>query len=248
MIARIVFTLLLLFPIILKAQETTIGKRNNSEAYKDSIYESREVLIVPYEKNMYRSDADNDIANASNMSVYELRTYFRYELHKHLEKALSGKKQTYNLLSENQEAKRDLDYLYYSTAYKYEALDGKSEKTENSQKGQIGGNVSSEKRFMNRTISNPKSLTLIHKKYGTEVFLFINEFNIAPADGTDQNDIMNETFNRVIRVHYSIMNKDGMEIKSGLAEEPFPYRKKKASVIVNDTFPAIAKKIVEQIP
>lgn len=246
---RVLFlSLLFSAGLIIKAQETTIGKRNTGAA-KDTTLEAREVLLIPFETNMYRSDADMDIAQASGISVHELRTLFRNEMLKHLEKALAGKKPTYNLLSENPFFKRDFDYLNYSTAYKYESLEGEKENEKAGIKnGQITGNSQSGNRFMNRIISNPKSVDVIHKKYGSEFLIFINQMDIGPAAGTDQNDIMNESFNREIKVHYTILDKNGKELDSGAASATFPYKKKKAGAIIGDTFPAIAQKIIAKVP
>lgn len=236
------------FLFIANAQETTIGKKPIEEAKNESI-EARDVLLVPFEKNMYRSDADMDIAQASGISVHELRALFRNEMQKHIEKALTGKKSSYSLLSENPSFKRDFDYLNYSTAYKYESLEGEKETEKaRTKNGQITGNTQSGNRFMNRTISNPKSLEIIHKKYGSEFFIFINQMDIVPAAGTDQNEIMNETFNREIKVHYTIIDKSGKEIDAGIASATFPYKKKKAGAIINDTFPSIAQKVIAKLP
>ncbi|MFN7013489.1 MAG: hypothetical protein ACK4ON_04360 [Bacteroidia bacterium] len=238
----------MLITLFVHAQETTIGKKTVEETKNESL-DAREVLLIPFEKNMYRSDADIDIAQASGISVHELRVLFRNELQKHLEKALTGKKSSYNLLNETPSFKKDFDYINYSTAYKYELLDGEKEKEKSGTKnGQITGNAHSGNRFMNRTISNPKSIEVIHKKYGSEYFVFINQMDIGPASATNQNDIMNETFNREIKVHYTIIDKQGNEINSGIASATFPFKKKKADVIINDTFPAIAQKIIAELP
>jgi hypothetical protein len=245
---KLFFVSCFFFLFIAHAQETTIGKKSVEER-KNETLEAREVLLIPFEKNMYRSDADLDIAEASGISVHELRTLFRNEMQKHIEKALSGKKSSYNLLIENPTFKRDYDYLNYSTAYKYESLEGQHESQNSGLKnGQIVGNTLSGKRFMNRVISNPKSIEVIHKKYGTEYFVFINQMDIGPADETDQNDISNETYNREIKVHYTIIDKNGKEIDSGIAAATFPYKLKKAETIINKTFPAIAQKIIAKIP
>jgi hypothetical protein len=226
----------------------TIGRKLLEER-KNETLESREVLLIPFEKKMYRSDADLDIAQASGISVYELRNLFRNEIQKHIEKALLGKKSSYNLLSENPSFKRDYDYLNYSTAYKYKLLEGQHESQNSELKnGQIVGNTLSGKRFMNRVISNPKSIEVIHKKYGTEYFVFINQMDMGPADEIDQNDISNETYNREIKVHYTIIDKTGKEIDSGIASATFPYKLKKAEMIINKTFPTIAQKIIAKIP
>jgi hypothetical protein len=241
------FACCLIFSFLANAQETTIGKRNN-EAPKDTTLEARLVLLVPFEKTMYRSDADMELANASNMSVPEMRAYIRYEMQKHLEKALAGKSSSYNLLSDNPLLKKDLDYLYYSCAYKYEAVEGTEEPSSGSPKnGQLTTNTQSGNRYMNRTVSNPKSLAVLHKRYGTDFFVFINQFDIAPAPGTDQNDIMNESFNREIKVHYTVITKEGKQVDAGTATALFPYKKKKIAVIINDCFPAIAQKVTASV-
>jgi hypothetical protein len=244
----LLFTFSLFVALFVHAQETTIGKKPAEETKNESL-EAREVLLVPFEKNMYRSDADMDIAQASGISVHELRALFRNELQKHLEKALAGKKSSYSLLNENPSFKRDFEYINYSTAYKYESLDGEKEKEKSGTKnGQITGNAQNGNRFMNRTFSNPISIEVIHKKYGSEYLLFINQMDIGAAAGTEQNDIMNETFNREIKVHYTIVDKNGKEIDAGIASATFPYKKKKAGAIINDTFPAIAQKIIAKLP
>lgn len=234
------------FLFIANAQETTIGKKPIEDAKNESL-EARDVLLIPFEKTMYRSDADMDIAQASGISVHELRVLFRNEMQKHIEKALTGKKSSYSLLSDNPSLKRDFDYLTYSSAYKYQSLENETEKSA-PKNGQISGNTQNGNRFMNRTISNPKSIELIHKKYGSEHLVFINQMDIGPAAGTDQNDIMNETFNREIKVHYTIIDKNGKELDAGIASATFPYKKKKAGAIINDTFPTIAQKIIAKLP
>lgn len=244
----LLFTFSLFLALFVNAQETTIGKKQIEDTKNESL-EAREVLLVPFEKNMYRSDADMDIAQASGISVYELRALFRNELLKYLEKAFAGKKSYYSLLNENPSFKRDFEYINYSTAYKYESLDSEKEIEKSGTKnGQITGNAQNGNRFMNRTFSNPKSLEVIHKKYGTEYIVFINQMDIGPATGTDQNDIMNETFNREIKVHYTIVDKNGKELDAGIASATFPNKKKKAPAIINDTFPAIAQKMIAKLP
>lgn len=243
-----VFFLLLLIFAGVYGQETTKGKAPQNHS-KEEALEPRNILIVPFEKNMYRSDTDLEIAKASGISVYELRTLLREELHRYLEKALTGKKSAYNLLNENPYFKRDYDYLNYSTAYKYESLDGINDNENSGTKnGQIIGNAQSGNRFMNRIFSNPKSLEIIHKKYGTEHLIFINQMDIGPAENSSQLSIMNETFQREIKVHYTIFHYSGKEIASGIALAQFPSKTKKANVIITEAFPKIAQDIISKLP
>lgn len=244
------FIIIVLFFIIsgANAQETTKGKVPQNHS-KEETLAPRDILIVPFEKNMYRSDADLEIAQASGISVYELRTLFRNELHLHIEKALAEKKSTYNLLSENPSFKRDYDYLNYSTAYKYESLDETSDIEKSGIKnGQIVGNAHTGNRYMNRTFSNPKSLEIIHKKYGSEYIIFINQMDIGPSANSNQLSIMNESFQREIKVHYTIFHHSGKQIASGIASAEFPYKTQKASLIIAQTFPLLAQNIVSKLP
>ena len=77
-------------------------------------------------------------------------------------------------------------------------------------------------------------------------FLFINQFELKNSF-EDVLQLQNDTYQRELRIHYSILNKKGVELTGGIAKCHFANTVININQIISASFPCAAKLISDKL-
>lgn len=217
-------------------------------------------LIIPNEPKLYISTADRDIAQRTGATYVQIRETFRRALVKELQQEFSKLGTSQILLADSGEVYADLKYTYYNIGYKYEPTPAEEtmvkdfEKTKKfiekvlPKKEEHVAEVKDEEveHFMNTSIHNPNLLAYLNEKYGSTRFIFINQLDIKDEPKSAY-DYGTGDLDRVVRVHFTIVDINGNVISAGLAKKEFPAKYSTTQLIVSYTFPTIVKFISNKV-
>ena len=231
------------------------------------------VMIIPFSPDMYFSDADNQLAKYNDKNVKEVRNLFRYGVNINLNARIVSEYATRQMLADTAGRAADDLYKIYNTISYFEDKpivpeDEIAEKTETG-KGieKIGDklknlfknsdrdaqthtdatNEVNAKRYMNVRINNSKMLPFLHQQYGTELFLFINQFNLV-TNYEHCLDRATNTFEREFIVHYSLFDYTGKQLAGNVATVYFPSNANDMSLLMKTNFPPLADIIANSFP
>ncbi len=101
--------------------------------------------------------------------------------------------------------------------------------------------------YMDVDIPSNEMLQYFNDKYGTELFLFMNQFELI----TNYNhclDRATNTFERTIKVHYSIYNHQGKQLAGDVAIVKFPSNSNDLYKIIRKNFPVVGEYLSEDLP
>jgi hypothetical protein len=250
------------FPVF--SQNSTTGKTDEGLANKQN------VVVVPFESKMYISDIDKDLAQKNAMSFHEIKAKFRAALDQNIFIKLKPYFSPFSFYTiDQQEAQKELSYIYNSVGYKYTVIEkeevvkkenvgskfiGKFKKKEKKQEyieagmqnGQIVSQVDNRDKYMNTQLSNPNLIQNLNKKYQAKYYIFINELDIKRgADNVYA--AAEENYKREIKVHYTIIDDTGKEVSSGAIKTRFPSSQNDVDKIIRVHFPLIAETIVAKL-
>ena len=235
------------------------------------------VMVVPFEAKLYRSDGDRALAEANNMSVYELRHRLRYGLTEAIFREVARNHKGLMIMGGDDEMREDLGYIYQSIGYQYkevpndqpevpknkvDELWGKAKALKNKvippeeepepgtrvNEGQVVTVWDKADRYMNTRIHNPAVLDYLGNKYECEYFVFINQLDMLIAPGTDYRELESELYKRELKVHYTIIDRAGNEVRGGAARAILPSYQTDLDRIVKGKFTYIAKQIALWLP
>lgn len=260
------FTLItLLFVAIgsLSAQKDT--------AVIDTSYQYKKVMIIPFEENMYVCNIQNELATHSNMNSKQIVRSFRLGAAASLQSKFLYLYSTTSLIHLVEDSLKDLRRVYGSISRSYEPipeepkeeakgiapvlkkLEGKQQKKQGGEvgtrveNGQIVSSQVSTPRFMNTLIRDPRLLGYLSTKYGTDLFVFLNEMDIE-NDLSDQVKVAEGNYNRILKFHYTVYNHRGELISKGVVSTTFPSTENNVANIIKLYFPEIAQKIAAKLP
>ncbi len=234
-------------------------------------------MVIPFEPKLYRSDADRALASANNMSAFELRHRLRYGLTEAVFREVARNRKGLMIMGGDEEMKQDLGYIYQSIGYQYVETPNDAPEVPKNKVQQLWGKAKALKekviapepepesgsrvedgqmvtvfdkadRFMNTSIHNPAVLDYMSEKYEVEYFIFINQLDILVAPGTDYRELESELYRRQIKVHYTILDRAGNEIRGGAARSILPNYTQDLDRIVKDKFTYIGKQIALWLP
>jgi hypothetical protein len=238
----------------------------------DSLY--KRILLVPYNPQMYISDSDYDIARVSKREMREMRERFRLGLDISLQAVFLTGYDSHSLLRDTtQAAQSEIQAIYDHSKYAYAVPervlqqlaeeDGqpfyksvfKKKKPEPAQpeKGlqapeeKEDPRIKDSDRYLNIQITDAVLLPAMADKYGVDLFLFINQFEIQ-TDYNDCIDLQNKVYNRKIKVHYSMFNALGQQVGGDLVEALFPSNINEAEEIIGRSFPELSREMLKQVP
>jgi hypothetical protein len=207
------------------------------------------VLVIPYMPSMHLSDADNDIAEGSQMEMPQMRSTLRQGIVKALNKKFTN---VYNVRGFNNDFvnddNRDMDVLYHTllfqgdTTYplKYPARFAIKD-TVPQKKGSV--KPKPETRYMNVGIYDEMLIPDLSKKYNSDYIIFLNEIDIK----THFEDCMNlalKIYRRDLKIHYSIFDKTGKQLYGDVAVSHFGSGTNDVNEIINENFPSISDYIL----
>lgn len=182
-----------------------------------------------------------------------------------------------SMFSEDPEIIADLDYIYKSIGYKYTPVHARPDTTKPTavaslkkatdkaqeifdtkvsaseqpgtkiKNGQISSTPENREKFMSTAIVNPDALAYLSSKYECDFFVFVNQMDFVVPPNTDYRDLSNDDYSRLIKMHYTILHKNGNEIYADAAKEYSSSRENDANAIVISNFDDLAKEIVSHL-
>jgi len=211
------------------------------------------ILLVPYNPMMHLSDADDDISRYSEKNKDQVRKQFREGLLQNVDARLITTYQTYVLQnSVNKDELLDLETIYGSINYRMDTVfpvshpSGKD--TISFVKKLFGKKASAgDLKYMNATLSHPELLQIYSKKYGTDLFVFLNQFEII-THYNDCYDLALKTYRRELKVHYSVYDAAGRQVYGDVAAVNFGSNSNDVGDIIQKNFPAIGNYVYNHIP
>lgn len=264
---------LLTFHMYASAQTNTLGEE---ETPRDTLYypvESARLAIVPFKPKMYRSQIDQEIGEHNGLNYQQVRGYFRLGLDNALFLAAKTNYEVLRMHADDPEVNEDLYYFYKVTGYEareivveepepetkvgktVQKMKKKLQKPEEPEgpntrmeSGQIVQQSASSDKFMATRIINENFFEMLNEKYEIGLYLVVNQLDLLHAPGVEWTQYANDDYPRLIRVHYSIMNKELKEIYSGLATRTFSSTENSITSIIEENFPPLAQDMIQKLP
>lgn len=247
----IILTVLTAFSVT--GQESTIQKKN---ADNREITTAQKVLIVPFEPRLYMGEVDRQINAETRLSAREIRFRFRDGLNEQIYRAFrSAKFSALDLMGDTIRYKKEIENIYQYLSYQYMKVpDQKNykppvkEKAEKRiEKGQLNVETNSDPRFMNAYLTNSRLIPGLASKYKSHYFVFVNQLDIKASGSRDPLFLGQDTEMRRIVVHYTIFDKQGKEINSGIVEENFAPTLNDPKRIIDKHFSRIGETLVQRV-
>ncbi len=237
----------------------------------DTSYQYKKVMIIPFEENMYVCNIQNQLATTSHMNSAQIVRSFRYGAAAALQNKFLYLYSTTSLIHLVEDSLKDLRRVYGSISRSYEPIveepkeeakglapvlkkfESKQQKKQGGeegtrvQNGQIISHQNSTPRFMNTMIRDPKLLGYLSEKYGTDLFVFLNEMDIE-NDLSDLVKVSENNYNRILKFHYTVYNHSQQIISKGVVSTTFPCTENNVGTIVKIYFPQIALKLAAKLP
>lgn len=228
--------------------------------------EYRKVMIIPFDPAMYFSDSDDALAKYNQKTVKEVRTLFRYGLNINLNARIMTEHKTINLLSDSSNGSlNDLAMIYKSISYygdepmptpqdltkqetnsKKFGIFKKSEE-DKAQQNSHQQSLKMPRKYINVAIKNKELLGYLQNKYGVDLFLFCNQFNLE-TNYQQCLDRATNTFQRDLMVHYSLFDATGKQLAGGITEANFPSNSNDIMSIMKTNFPQLSEQMATRIP
>ncbi|MFM7022951.1 MAG: hypothetical protein ACKOXB_08225 [Flavobacteriales bacterium] len=259
--------IVILLSVLLCALQSLMGQ--DTLVKLDTSYRYKKVMIIPFEEQMYLCQIQNLLATESRMNTSQIIRTFRYSTASSLQTEFLNLYSTTSLIHLVEDSLRDLHRVYGSISRTYDAvpeepkeenkkglpilkkLDLKEKKQSSEktgiEKGQIVSHYDNTPRFMNTVIKDKKLLPYLSKKYGTDLFVFINEMDIE-NDLSDPYKVAENNYMRILKFHYTIYNFKGQIISMGVVSTTFPSTENNVGNIVKNYFPVIAKQLAAKLP
>jgi hypothetical protein len=116
------------------------------------------------------------------------------------------------------------------------------------QNGQLMQVNYTNERFMATQVINQEMFNYLSPKYGSGLYLFVNQLDIRLSPGQETTSFGSDNFRREIKVHFSILTNDKKEIYAGAVKREFSGNNNSIKLIILNNFPALAKEIVRYLP
>jgi hypothetical protein len=203
------------------------------------------LLVIPYMPAMHLSDADQDIAEGSQIDLGEVRTKLRTGIVTKMNQRFAD---VYDARVPDEgfvkSSDRDYDMLYHSIAFEQDSTypfknPKKFAVVDTTIAGKKAKKKDIDKTFINGVVRDPQLLPDYSKKYGADYFILLNELDIK----THFEDCINlamKIYRRDIKIHYTIYNKRGEELYGDVAVVHFPSNSNDVDQIINENFPKIS--------
>lgn len=229
------------------------------------------VMVIPFDPGMYFSDSDQMLAEYNRKSIPEVRKQFRYGLNANLSAQILSSHGSRSMLQDTtKDVQEDLYVIYKNITYFNDKSTGPQvlqpgEKPANKNGGVAGlfkkktdkdqqNNTDAlmpEKHeaqdYINVKIHSKEMMSYLSDKYNTDVFLFINQFNIV-TNYEHCLDRANNVFDREVLVHYSVFDANGNQLSGDVARVHFPSNSNNIAEIMKVNFPELSKNIYASLP
>lgn len=235
---------------------------------KDSVIQHK-VMLIPYDPMFYLSDAEQDIIEQTKKDPRIIRESFRNTIDYNIQRAIKKRQPCISLLNDVDSIpslKEALISIYSKTGYRYDKpmplptpvkqakqdslRSNKATDNKDAEDSKIAAKyltVKGDAQYMNAVITKPTVLNDLYKQYGTDIFVFVNQFEIK----TNYNsclDIANKIYKREVQLHFSVYDKTGKQLAGAYAMTFFPSDSNVAHDIMNNCFPDLARFVANCIP
>ncbi len=244
---------LLFLPFIAGAQQSTLDVPD-SLVKKDSI-QTIKMLIVPFNPNMYFSDADKDIGEVSKVDQNQVRN----KVSASLESSVSSYLDLYydvEGLSKQTDGRDDLDLIFGSISYSPQEIETPKEEKKSGLKGlrekvktkqvEAPEEQKDPESYMDIEFADSRLIDYLSSKYGVDYVIFFNQFEIK-TDYENCIDLQMRNYYREIKVHYSVVGKDGKKISGDVITIPYNSNENNLQVIVKENFGQISQMLFNRI-
>ena len=96
-------------------------------------------------------------------------------------------------------------------------------------------------------VKKKENITYLSEKYNADLFVYVTEFDIE-NDMSDPTAFVNGDYKRLLKLHFSMVNKEGEIIEKGLISIPFPNDQNNIYKIRTLYLPMAAKKMMDRLP
>ena len=231
----------------------------------------RKVMIIPFEENMYLCGVQTHLAQHSRKTHNEIVQFFRESTVLELQNQFLYRYNTVSLLHYNDTTK-DFIKAYDAISYKFEIAPIENEeesskktidkarnlfqkKTVKSSKfergstsdGQIVSLKNTDQKFAAIVVRKKENIAFLSKKYNADLFVYVTEFDIE-NDMSNPSAFVNGEYKRLLKLHFSMVNKEGEVIEKGLVSIPFPNNQNSIYKIRTLYLPLAAKKMMDKLP
>lgn len=231
----------------------------------------KKVMIIPFEESMYLCGVQTYLAQKSKKTHNEIVQFFRESTALELQNQFLFRYNTVSLLHFNDTAK-DLYKAYDAVSYKFEIAPVEEEKEEpktamdkaknlfkkketpkskfergSTNNGQIVSRKNTDQKFANVVVRKKENIKYLSEKYLADLFVYVTEFDIE-NDMSNQAAFVNGDYNRLLKLHFSMVDTDGKIVEKGLISVPFPNNENDIHQIRALYLPLAAKKMMEKLP
>ncbi|GAB5539558.1 MAG: hypothetical protein Salg2KO_16610 [Salibacteraceae bacterium] len=217
------------------------------------------ILIAPFHPDRYMSEIDRYLAEGTNYTYQHTRGFFR----KGLDNALiigAGEFNDYvNLHADDPELNYDLDFLYKVVATKITPYEPPVIKVEQNFKGKLAQywekiqtnveqepdpgtriergqivSVADHRELITKArIVNEIVFDSLGSKHHPDYYLLVNELNLFNA-ASSQQALEADDYNRLIKVHFTVFDKNGVELFSLIKKRYFKSTKNDLPTIIQE--------------
>lgn len=218
------------------------------------------VMIIPFNPFYYLSDADAELAAYNKKTQSEISTLFRYGLDMNVNARVITSYNAQSILMDTTvESAKDLQFIYSNISYKYEkpmdinGRDSMPAQIKETDLFGINGPPPNEKKklynqtivedtvvkkYLNAVVNNTELFSALQQKYGADLFIFINQFELV-TNYAHCLDRATNNFERKVLVHYSIYDATGRQLKGDAVSVTFPSNMNNLDAIIAEKFPLI---------
>ena len=214
---------------------------------------SGKILLVPYESKMYMGEVDEKINKQTKWTSSQINEYFRHQLDTQLKlKLQSVLSPVLTFYVDSIKTAKDLDYIYKSTAIRFDkvgtptaptAVDAKKEP--GIKDGQVEVKMNEDQKFSNIKFTSNDLVPYLNTKYKSEYFVFVNELDIRTIP--ESYDLATDSYQREVMVHYTIVDKTSKLILAGVATAKLSSKENNPKKIVSNAFSPIATYIATRL-
>lgn len=224
------------------------------------------ILMVPLQQKMFITDINKQLADANNLNSNEIIDRFSTAIDQVIRYTFEDKCTLSSFyLIEDEEAEKDLRYIYENLGLEYELVSKtiekkgiekfksklKKQEDESYHRGQIkNGEVITKRdpreRYMKAVVKDPLMLDSIKSKYENRFFLFVNELDINTVYGNSI-EMAQMNYEREIKLHYTLYHENGEILSTGISKTTFPAQLNDINIIIKDYFPILAQYIYEDL-
>ncbi len=122
-----------------------------------------------------------------------------------------------------------------------------ADNSEGQDEDKIGVYSSGDRKFLNAKIHDVRMLEYLHKQYKTDLFVFLNQFEII-TNYEHCLDRATNNFERTVKVHYSVYDVTGKQIAGDAAIVNFGSNSNSVYKIIDSNFPKVSAEIVQELP